>query len=244
MTKEPEKPAKLAKLIEEFGGRHPGEWTEVSWQPPPHLPFERYEVVFEDLRSRREEYEVYRDTLLWWIADAVANGDMVLGQQFSQMLGPVQLVKENLGKLGHLAEQFIKGERWSRSESGVSTWMHWEVRKLGNKDRTRLLGRYSEDPDYSREDLRADVRALLKEHDEEKQAALFDESGADDLVPCPTCGEGHIPKETRDEILGMRQELEYRRAEVQTATGRALSDILSAQNGGGGEDPQLGDAKP
>lgn len=233
----------LKSIIE----RHPGQWDDISWQPPALLGFEKYEHIFEDLRSARQEIEEDRSTLLWWLGDLLVNGENALGETVNQLFLPTHMTKESMVKIRRTAEEFPKAERWSPLGTskptpeggehylGISFWTHWDVRRLGRKDRARLLKRYATDENYSRDDLRADVRALIKEQANDKQDKLFDESGAEDLVACPVCSEGHIPKDQRDHWLALESELRYLQRAVANTNEELFSEIYQTLKANRGE---------
>lgn len=175
----------------------PGEWTETSWSPPRALTYDEYEVIFNRVRTRRNEQERGLDTLLWWLADVMNNGEMDLGEQFYQMTTGKMLSKESLIKIRRMGEEFPPGTRWRPEE--VSFWTHWEVVRIKDdpKQRGSLLARYAIDDDYSRDDLRQSVSDLV-----DGSEGGGDGGGDSDLPDCPLCsGSGHVTADRREAYL-------------------------------------------
>jgi hypothetical protein len=203
----------------------PCEWGDTYWVPKRSLSYDEYERVFLPLRQLRNEREREMDTLLWWLSDVMNNGEMDLGEAFYQMVDAKGYVKESLIKIRRVGEEFGINERFSPREqtdkkaggkllSGVSFWTHWEVRRLGKRDRKRLLKKYREDPDFSRDDLRDEVKAILEAEEAAqsgRQDALdFGDDGeggegggsGEDLPDCPLCdGAGKVTHARRDAYL-------------------------------------------
>lgn len=195
----------------------PGEWGDTYWSPPGRLSYEQYEELIGLVREKRIQARRQEDVLLWWLADMLNNAEMDIGDALYQLFDQKAYTKESLIKIRRVGEEFRREERFSPYPSkdaegndveGVSFWTHWEVQRLDRPDRKRLLKRYATDPDYSRDDLRTDVRAILKARDEaekgqkaEQQQMSYEESGAGDLVTCPLCHEGHVTPDQRDAYL-------------------------------------------
>lgn len=191
-----------------------GVWAPTFWNPPKSLSYETYDEILVTLRYLRRRKERELDSLLWWLADVLNNAEMDLGEEVSQLFDIFGLTKESLIKVRRTGEEFRQNERWS-PETGVSFWLHWEVRKLDFEDRVTYLTKYAEDENYSRDDLRSDVRLRLQQRDGEENPSLFGEEGQTDgegaeagskgeseLPPCPLCdGAGHVEDAIRDAYL-------------------------------------------
>lgn len=183
----------------------PGDWQPTRWMPPTYrkLAYEEIEYVFEELRQDRNHKEQELSTRLWWLADAINYGEAVLGEQFFQMVDEKNYSKESLVKVRRMGEEFSPEDRWHPAQ--VSFWTHWEVTPLAARsDRRRLLREYAKDAGMSREDLRDEVRALLKVVDDgQEELDVGDVSGDEsDLPTCPLCsGTGLVTKDRREAYL-------------------------------------------
>lgn len=181
-----------------------GKWTRVSWTKSRTLNLDEYERLLNTLRNRRNNVESELSTLLWWLGDVMIQGERDLGEDFFQIVDAAGYVKESLIKIRRTCEEFTASSRFPPHK--VSFWTHWDVRKLSPQNREMLLSRYADDPDFSREDLRDQVRILLDAEDAQDElmegAGVSTDTSGDDMPACPLCsGSGHVTNEERDAYL-------------------------------------------
>lgn len=200
-------------LLEDLSVTLPGKWEPTYWRPPGRLDYEKYELILDSLRNARNTTEESLSTLLWWLSDVMRNGEAYLGEDFFQMVDSTGYTKESLIKIRRVGEEFQSTERFNPHR--VSFWTHWDVQRVNDPAKRReLLEKYATDPDYSREDLRDEVKLFLDAL-AGAQTSIDDELGGEDgkegdggldgndeLPPCPLCsGAGKVTRDRRDAYL-------------------------------------------
>jgi hypothetical protein len=178
----------------------PGEWTDTYWAPSRALPYEVYEKIWTRTADLKEITQEEDSTLDWWLGDQMNNAEMDVGDDYYQFIENRQLTKWSLIKIRRLSEEFKAEERWHPSK--VSSWTHWEVVRIKDNPyaRQKFLAKYAEDETYSRDDLRADVKAWLEEHQPSQDELPGTEES--ELPDCPLCeGAGKVTHDRRQAYL-------------------------------------------
>jgi hypothetical protein len=146
----------------------PGRWTATSWTPPAHqLTFDTWQEIGKKLRREYDRLDSQRSSILWYLADWLNWGEGTFGERYAQALDATDYHRRALGNIARIGRRFTPDMRCAPER--VSFWTHAEVEKLPDDDALELLDRYadpeaySEDGLYSRGELRAEVKARLKQ---------------------------------------------------------------------------------